>query len=149
MLDVRFIDNFLEEMDLEKYRAYVENSGKIQSIIEDSKLAGDFWEKYGGKLDCEKYKILPYVTITNGTRPVDRHKDSKMGGEKYKILIYLNDIEKGGTIFYGCGKKKERIANKKNRCVIFDMDIEHESEKFVVGGMKKKAIGFRVVVDQE
>ena len=146
---VRYIDNFLEEIDVEKYLDYVEKSGKIQSIIEDSKLTGEFWSKYGGKLwDCCGGKILPYVTITNGSRAVSRHKDSRMGGEKYKILIYLNNVEKGGTIFYGCGGE-EKIENKKNRCVIFDMDIEHESEKFDGGvkrEVKKKAIGFRVVI---
>ena len=154
MLVVRYIDDFLEEIDVKKYLDYVEKSGKIQNIIEDLKLTVDFWEKYGGKIiDCccgSGGKILPYVTITNGSRAVSRHKDSRMGGEKYKILIYLNNVEKGGTIFYGCGGGGEKIANKKNRCVIFDMDIEHESEKFD-GGVKrevkkKKAIGFRVAV---
>lgn len=148
-------DNFLEEMDVEKYREYVDKSGKIQSIIEDEKLTGGFWEKYSGKLDCccGGGKIMKYVTITNSSRPVGRHKDSKMGGEKYKILIYLNSVEKGGTIFYGGEEGKKKIENKANRCVIFDMDMEHESEKFDGGGekrtTKKKAIGFRVMVDQE
>ena len=75
-------------------------------------------------------------------------KDSPSLTEQ-KILIYLNNVEKGGTIFYGCGGGEEKIANKKNRCVIFDMDIEHESEKFDGGvkrDVKKKAIGFRVAV---
>ena len=145
-------DNFLEEIDVEKYRKYVDKSGKIQSIIEDEKMAGEFWSKYGGKLldCCCEGKIMKYVTITNSSRPVGRHKDSKMGGEKYKILIYLNSVEKGGTIFYGGEKGKVRkIENKANRCVIFDMDMEHESEKFDGGEKrttKKKAIGFRVVI---
>ena len=144
------IDNFLESCDVVKYREYVEKVGKTQSIITDEKMTGEFWEKYGDKIGGIGI-ILPYVTVTNSTKPVSRHKDGKLRGEKYKILIYLNGIEKnGGTIFYVNGGV-ERVQNKENRLVLFDMDIEHESEKFRGDGIVKKAIGFRVLgkMDQE
>ena len=149
---VRFVDNFLEECDLLKYQEYVEKVKTRQSIIKDEKTTREFWQKYGEKVGvCGGKEILPYVTVTNSKKPLGKHKDSKMGGEKYKVLIYLNEIKNGGTIFYNNlegGGKKELIENKVNRMVLFDMDIEHESEKFSEDNdiiIKKKAIGFRIL----
>jgi hypothetical protein len=76
------------------------------------------------------------------------------GKEKYKILIYLNNVENGGTIFYEGekGRTKEKVhvvKNQRNRLVLFDINLEHESEKFrtkvVVDIPRKKAIGFRLI----
>lgn len=151
MLVVRFVDNFLEECDLLKYQEYVEKVGTRQSIIKDEKMTREFWQKYGKKVGgCVGKEILPYVTVTNSKKPLGRHKDSKMGGEKYKVLIYLNEIKNGGTIFYNNneGGGKELIENKVNRMVLFDMNIEHESEKFSNNDViiiRKKAIGFRIL----
>lgn len=145
---VRFVDNFLEECDLIKYQEYVEKVKTRQSIIKDEKTTREFWQKYGEKVcGFGGKEILPYVTVTNSKKPLGKHKDSKMGGEKYKMLIYLNEIKNGGTIFYNHdeGGKKELIENKVNRMVLFDMDIEHESEKFSEDSIRKKAIGFRIL----
>ena len=146
------MDNFLEECDLLKYQEYVEKVKTRQSIIKDEKTTREFWQKYVEKVgDCGGKEILPYVTVTNSKKPLGKHI---MGGEKYKVLIYLNEIKNGGTIFYNNhdeGGKKELIENKVNRMVLFDMDIEHESEKFSEDNdnndiiIKKKAIGFRIL----
>ena len=139
---LQFIDNFLDPCDVVKYREYVEKKGKSQSIIDDKEMTAEFWDKYRERIILGK-EILPYVTVTNSKKPVCRHKDGKINGEKYKVLIYLNEIEKnGGTIFFD-EKGIKQVQNKENRMVIFDIDLEHESEKFREG-VVKKAIGFRV-----
>lgn len=136
------IDNFLEKMDLEKYQDYVKNSGKSQHLIKDVKITEEFWSKYSSKCGDIGTEIYPYVTITNTSKPLARHKDGKLREERYKILIYLNEIENGGTIFY-VGGEEMKVKNAENRMVIFDMKIEHESEKFA-GEEKKMVIGFRL-----
>jgi len=107
-----------------------------------------FWNKYGDKLNQNLNGISTFsglyhhVTITNSTNPVFKHTDSKFNNEKFKILIYLNNVQNGGTVFY-----KENsvitIMNKENRLVVFDIKIPHESEKFCKND-KKIAIGFRL-----
>ena len=152
MVVLRYIDDFLEESDVEKYCEYIEKQKVKQSIIKDEKMTSEFWMKYGEKIGGTE--IIPYVTITNSTHPVGRHRDMRHGGtEKYKLLIYLNNVENGGTMFYikeERGEKVQVVKNKRNRLVIFDMDLDHESEKFgkrTVGGVitMKKAIGFRLM----
>jgi hypothetical protein len=141
------IDDFLEPEDLVKYQNYVLCSGLSQKIKEDQELTAEFWNKYGDKLkqnfnDVYFSGLYPYVTITNSSNPVFKHIDSKFKNEKFKILIYLNNVHNGGTVFF-----KEKtvipIMNKENRLVLFDINIPHESEKFSKDD-KKIAIGFRL-----
>jgi hypothetical protein len=146
-MSVISIDNFLEPEDLIKYQNYVLCSGLTQKIKEDYELTSDFWNKYGDKLnqnlkDLSNFSgLYPYVTITNSNVPVFKHTDSKFKNEKFKILIYLNNVHNGGTIFYT--EETISIINKENRLVVFDIDIPHESQKFSKDH-KKIAIGFRL-----
>jgi hypothetical protein len=82
------------------------------------------------------------VTITNSNNPVFKHTDSKFKNEQFKILIYLNNVHNGGTVFY-TEKTSISIMNKENRLVVFDINIPHESQKFSKSD-KKIAIGFRL-----
>ena len=140
------IDDFLEPEDLIKYQNYVLCSGLSQKIKEDQEFTTDFWNKYGDKLkqnfnDVSFSGLYPYVTITNSNNPVFKHIDSKFKNEKFKILIYLNNVHNGGTVFYT--EKSISIMNKENRLVLFDINIPHESQKFSKDD-KKIAIGFRL-----
>jgi len=141
------IDDFLEQEDVLKYKNYIIESGLSQNIKQDAELTSDFWSKYGEKLnkslDLHFSGVYPQVTITHSRKPVSKHTDSKYNDEKYKILIYLNTIENGGTIFFLKENEKRSINNRENRLVVFDMMIPHESEKFQAGE-RKMAIGFRL-----
>lgn len=139
---MKIIDDFLDEKDLLKYQEFVKSSGKKQNIIEDQKMTSEFWRKYGSKCGDDVKEIYPYVTITNNSKPVGRHRDAILKEERYKILIYLNDITNGGTKFY-VGGETVQIKNAKNRMVMFDMSIEHESEIFK-SKTNKMVIGFRL-----
>lgn len=141
---VTFVDNFLTEEDLRFYEYFVKSSNQIQTIVENETYTNNFLRKYSEKLSniLTITKILPKVTITNSKKPVIRHTDCRYQDENYKLLIYLNDIPNGGTIFFE-NRKSILVENKKNRLVIFDMSLPHESQPFT-GEVKKLAIGFRV-----
>jgi hypothetical protein len=141
------IDDFLEQEDVLKYKNYIIDSGLSQNIRKDDELSTDFWSKYGEKLnkslDLHFSGVYPQVTLTHSRKPVSKHTDSKFGDEKFKILIYLNTIRNGGTIFFMSDNEIRSVNNKENRLVVFDMMIPHESEKFTEG-QRKMAIGFRL-----
>lgn len=146
------IDDFLDAEDLSKYKMYVSASGLSQNIRQDDGLTREFWCKYREKINASVPSSLyfsglyPHVTITNSKKPVIRHLDNKVHDEKYKLLIYLNTIVKGGTVFFVDEKNTQQlVTNKENRAVIFDINLYHESQKFdVIGQEKKMAIGFRM-----
>ncbi|NBP58555.1 hypothetical protein EBU71_18870 [bacterium] len=145
------IDDFLDAEDLTKYKMYVNASGLSQNIKQDNALTTEFWSKYGEKINASIPSLhftglYPHVTITNSSKPVIRHLDNKVQNETHKLLIYLNHIERGGTIFFMDDKNTEQLVkNKENRAVIFDINLYHESQKFEVSSQKKKmAIGFRM-----
>lgn len=147
-MKINIIDNFLEPEDLLLYRKFVLESGAHQKIVKDETLVSNFWSKYSHKLSKYCSGLYPHVTITNSSRPVIRHTDAKINGdEQYKMLIYLNRIQNGGTIFYKDSSSHEEgiVMNKENRAVVFDINLPHESQKFVCGGERKMAIGFRLL----
>jgi hypothetical protein len=147
------IDDFLDVEDITKYKMYINSSGLSQNIRRDHSLTKEFWSKYGEKINSSIPSSLhfsdlyPHVTITNSKNPVIRHLDKKFSDEKFKLLIYLNTIERGGTVFFLDDKNTQQlVTNKENRAVIFDINLYHESQKFEVknGQERKMAIGFRL-----
>jgi hypothetical protein len=148
---IHTIDDFLDAEDLTKYKMYINASGLSQNIRQDDALTTEFWSKYGDKINASIPPLhftglYPHVTITNSSKPVIRHLDNKVQNETYKLLIYLNHIERGGTVFFIDDKNTEQLVkNKENRAVIFDINLYHKSQKFEVSSQKKKmAIGFRM-----
>lgn len=138
------IDNFLDKDDLELYLSLVSKSKSSQTIIEDATITDNFWMKYQSKLKdhhLDLVGIYPKITITNSKKPVIRHMDLKFEDERFKILIYLNEVPNGGTIFYD--DNPVLVDNKENRLVLFDITLHHQSHKFDTE-IKKMAIGFRV-----
>lgn len=142
------IDDFLDQEDLSFYKRYIINSRLSQNIRDDAAFTAKFWSKYGEKINKHLEKdglhfdgVYDKVTYTNSKNPVIRHRDCKIHDEQFKVLIYLNYVPKGGTIFF-LEKNTQLVINKENRLVIFDMSLEHESQKFE--GCTKLAIGFRL-----
>jgi len=148
-------DDFLSEEDLHRYQTYVCNKRASQGVNEDNELAQDFWERYQNRLHALIQTVSPSttlngvgssVTVTHTMSPIGRHVDVNHHGERYKVLIYLNHVPKGGTLFYP-SSGTERVQNRTNRLVLFDMGLLHESEKFNFhrDKVKKLAIGFRLL----
>ena len=143
------IDDFFDENDLKYFLDYVQNKNITQEILNEPQIANIFWQKY--REDIVNIPVLnkcigicPSVTITNSSNPISRHVDKKRHGEQYKILIYLNDVPNGGTIFYPEDTDKPiLIENRANRFVLFDINIPHKSQVFF--NSKKIAIGFRIL----
>lgn len=145
---IHTIDNFLEPEDLVKFRNYVINSGLTQNIREDSTLTTEFWNTYGDKInqnvsDLHFTGLYSQVTFSHSAKPVTKHTDCRYKDEKYKLLIYLNSVPQGGTLFFG-KTTTTIIQNVVNRAVIFDIRLPHEGQKFTINGTKKIAIGFRL-----
>lgn len=86
------------------------------------------------------------ITVPFSKKPIRKHKDLNIHNEKFKIVIYLNEVENGGTIFF-IGDEKKLIENKKNRLICFDIDLYHESQDFSInkGKVSKLTIGFRPI----
>lgn len=146
------IDDFFDETDFKYFLDYVVSKNTTQEIFNEPHVAKMFWDKYGE--DIMNIPILnkcigicPSVTITNSNNPISRHIDTKKHGEQYKILIYLNDVSNGGTIFYPEESEPPIvIENKANRLVLFDITIPHKSQVFF--NATKIAIGFRILGEE-
>lgn len=141
-------DNFLQLEDLEFLRAYaIEN---VNTILKDESLTLWFWRKYREKLleiNSRWVGLYPDVTITNSSKPIGKHQDrTTITQAREKLLIYLNEVPNGGTVFFVDGEEV-LIQNKVNRLVCFDIQLYHQSENFKVEGqlVNKLAIGFRPV----
>lgn len=136
------VDNFFEQDDL--YRC-VEYAKSITSnrIVEDAYFAQEIWSRYSTKLqeiNSEWTGLYQEITLTNSKKPISRHLDKKRGDASQKLLIYLNNLDGGGTLFY-IDDRTLLVENKQNRLVCFDIKIEHEGQIF--SGDRKLAIGFR------
>lgn len=138
---IQIYDDFLDPSDLNDYVKYIQQTKLSQSIIQDGHLTRKFWNKYGHKLSQFR-GIDDHVTITANRHPLGRHRDEQFGDEKFKILIYLNTIKDGGTKFYLPDGNTQLLENRRNRLAIFDIQLEHESQKFSPGQVKY-IIGFR------
>jgi hypothetical protein len=152
-MDILYFDDFLSDEVLKTCQDYIESfSG--QDIEVDEEFVSYFWEKNSKKIqdiNPEWVGLYNKITKTNNSKPLNKHKDKKLFDEKYKMFIYLNDVENGGTIFF-VDDKEILIENKINRLVIFNIDILHASQYFIEKKVikkknvikKKKVIGFRL-----
>lgn len=146
-MDVIYVDDFLDEDTLLLCQNYIDKiSG--QGIFKDKKFVSNFWDKNKVKLQSINPNwvgLYDDVTKTNNSKPVDKHFDKKINNEKYKMFIYLNEVENGGTIFIENGVEL-LIENKLNRLVVFNIKLKHQGQNFLVNKNKvnKKLIGFRI-----
>ena len=142
------VDDFLLPEDLDRCRKYCIEKGR-QMLVTDQALTDHIWKTYVGKLreiNPEWIGLYTDVTITNSTRPTPLHQDQQRNAARQKILIYLNDVENGGTVFYTEGGEI-LVENKINRLVCFDIELHHKGQDGHVG--RKLAIGFRPIRSEE
>lgn len=140
---VRIIDEFLSKEHIKCLTDFVLQQGHKQDIVRNKEIVSWFWKNYCNIL--KKYnitKIAEYVTVTNNNAPIKKHKDKLIGSERYKIFIYLNDVDNGGTVFY-INDKEYLVENQMNRLVIFDMNLWHRGQSCSEYENNKILIGFR------
>lgn len=146
MPNVFYCDGLFEESDLEFLRKEVDKTNATQSIIENRDIAKFIYEKCKDKLlewDSTIKHYFPYITITKNKTPISKHVDLKKDDERYKIGVYLNDIKKGGTVFYINDTETYEIEHKKGRLIMFDVKIPHKGGDIEKGDVKYM-IGIRV-----
>ena len=135
---------FFSFEDLSFFKDYVLN--KKNGVIQDSYIIEKIWNNYKNKLVTIQENLtglLNWVTITNSGGFTLLHRDLKLEDEKFKILIYLNQIEDGGTIFI-IDDVEYLIENKSNRLVLFDIELYHKGQIFAEKNKNKLCLGFRV-----
>ncbi len=143
----KIIDNFLDDDDLKKMNEFINLNKEIPKITNNKEIPNYIIDKYKYKLnDLNIIKVYDKLTIsTIKTGDVGPHYDEQFEDETHKVLLYLNSVENGGTVFY-INNKEELIENKCNRLVVFDIRLLHKSQVFKKGVIKK-TIGFRIKVN--
>lgn len=136
------IDEFFSQEDLQKCIDYAKSTTGNR-IVKIHEFADYVWNQYSNKLlsiNPTWSGIHHDITLTNSIKPISKHQDRKRNNETKKLLIYLNDLENGGTIFY-TSDGEILVENRKNRLVCFDINLHHAGQKFTEG--RKISIGFR------
>lgn len=145
MADIQILDDFLTPEDLISYTDYVKSKDN-QAILVDENMAESFWNKYKEKLAPLGITSLENrITVSHLNHAVGIHKDERFGKETHKILIYLNDVENGGTVFFMRDRKEFVLENRKNRLVLFNLSLEHKGQYFKTK-QTKYTIGFRAIL---
>lgn len=136
------IDEFFSQEDLQKCIDYAKSTTGNR-IVKIHEFADYVWNQYSNKLlsiNPTWSGIHHDITLTNSIKPISKHQDRKRNNETKKLLIYLNDLENGGTIFY-TSEGEILVENRKNRLVCFDINLYHSGQNFTEG--RKLSIGFR------
>ncbi len=143
----KIIDNFLDEEDLNYYKKLYESNNSIQKMHDYSDIPKTLLSKYAHKFkDINLSKVYDTFTLSINKRgTIGKHIDKQLEDETHKVLLYLNYVPNGGTIFY-IDNKEELVENKENRLVIFDIRLFHKSQIFGKGDIKK-TIGFRIKIN--
>lgn len=142
MLSIQVVDDFLSAEDLKSCIEYA-CKGAANRIVLDQDFADSIWSKYSRKLlkiNQEWVGLYSDITLSNLKTPIKKHIDQKRNSAEHKLLIYLNDVKNGGTIFYE-DEKEHLVDNKANRLICFDIRLPHRGQAFT--GSRKIAIGFR------
>jgi hypothetical protein len=87
---------------------------------------------------------LSKLTLIKSMKPIPIHQDKVYENEKYKLVIYLNDVKNGGTYFQKNNKEFIYVENKVGSVVIFDMNIPHYGNKKQENKLKY-LIGLRLI----
>jgi hypothetical protein len=140
-----FFDNVFSDEDLTYLLAQFKRNYAKQCIHPVPNLAKWMFDRCLPRLhtvDSSIHATYPYVTFSKHEHAIDRHVDARQEDERYKVGIYLNDLSKGGTIFYTPGGEV-LVSHRKGRVVVFDMSLPHAGEP-LAKGETKYMIGFRV-----
>lgn len=138
-MSVHVLDDFLTEDDIHMFLNLEQKGGIYKKPELCRRVAQQYKERLAREAGVEITSDQCTVGIT--PTPMRRHTDQRFGNETAKVLIYLNSVDKGGTVFW-IGNTRHLIENKRNRCVVFDISLQHESEAFVDNTVKR-TIGFR------
>jgi hypothetical protein len=138
----KIIDNFLTEEDFLNYQNMFSRKSIQQISSFCTGIPKYINQKYRNKLDeCGITSLDPSLIISICDKPIYKHQDKNLNNEKYKLLLYLNEVPNGGTILY-IDDKEVLVENKLNRLLIFDISLYHKSEEFSTNYIKR-TIGFR------
>lgn len=131
--------------DMQKHPYRMKNRGYHQNIIQNKEVT----EKYKNiveKLPVKDLSMTPILFLTYYpiNQELSMHRDNVRYREKYKLLIYLNTVPKGGeTLFYDDeGNTILSVPSIKGNGVLFDLNLNHSSNKILEGD--KYATGFRL-----
>jgi hypothetical protein len=140
-----FFDDVFSEEDIAYLLARFKRNYAKQCIHPVPDLAKWMFDRCLSHLhtvDPTIHATYPHVTFSKHVHAIDRHIDLQQEDERYKVGIYLNDLSKGGTIFY-TPNKEVLVSHRKGRVVLFDMSLPHAGEP-LLNGETKYMIGFRV-----
>lgn len=146
---VRIYDDVFDAALLERFVAYVKAVALPQKVVENQSLAEACWAQLAPQLPLELTRelteILPLVTVTHTRQPIGRHYDRRHAHERAKVLVFLNEVPEGGTLFHLPRPHATSllVENRRNRVVVFDLGLAHESQRFAPQHTKM-AIGFRL-----
>jgi hypothetical protein len=140
------IDDVITTEEVATYLDLVKRSPLKQGNKDYPDVTASFWGRHGTRLTELGFTgILPTVTVSKNKSPLPRHTDQRIGAGTYKVLIYLNEVPAGGTVFYLSGGREELIENRLGRMVLFNIGLPHASQVFSrSGGRIKYTIGFRI-----
>lgn len=150
MEQIIVIKDFLTQEECQYFIDLIDNKNKnhVQAIIQDKNIAEDFYRKHKEVFDTITLKgepvlgLYPDVTLAKSKNAIRKHVDQKLNDTKWKLLIYLNKVDNGGTIFY-IDKTKHKVENYQGCAVIFDISLPHEGE--VYKNQIKYTLGFRII----
>ncbi len=140
-VDVHVLDDLLDNDECNLLINEIDKLKTTQAIINSSYLSELLWCMIGSKLD--RFNFIGFkdsITVTKTKFSYGKHIDEQHAGEKYKLLIYLNDSV--GTNFYL--NEVMEIEGKVGRGVLFDISLKHGSQK-ITDGKVKYVIGVRPI----
>lgn len=156
--EVYLLKNFLSKKQCEDIITLFTYIKENQCVVEIEHLAKKIWNHIGDNIgqmifnDKRRNKYFKVtgvsnkITVTKVYSPLSKHRDLKSEGEVYKMYFYLNKISSGGgTSFYAHGEKALEIENEPGSGVLFDIDLEHESQRFP-NQERKYVIGVRPII---
>ena len=140
------IDDVITAEEVATYLDLVKRSPLKQGNENHPDFTAAFWSRHATRLaELGFTGILPTVTVSKNKSPLPRHTDQRIGAGTYKVLIYLNEVPAGGTVFYLPGGWEELVENRVGRMVLFDIGLPHASQVFSRRGDRMKyTIGFRI-----
>ena len=151
------VDDFITQADADLFITEInkqtKDNRKIQAIrknVEHVHIIRGYKDKFDTiDFDGNTYVDLHEdVTYSKHFKGIGKHIDKKIYGDRWKMLIYLNHVENGGTVFYTSSKSNEsiRVENKPLRAVFFDIQLSHSGQNFSnTNNTVKYAIGFRLI----
>ena|SRR3990167_11399735 len=141
---------------------------KMQTIVEAPVWSDQLWDMVEQKISAvefydsqmeKQFGIIgfkPAITISKCRAPLRRHVDNQTDGDAFKLFFYLTaHTHECGTNFYEerlaedadpLTAKKVSIKNELGAGVLFDISLEHESQRIPAGDYKI-SVGVRPIIE--